>query len=64
VNKQKVIGAVLELVLVSTIGVGLWLWAGLGPALVVFGALGLVLVELYGLGAEEPGVPESEGISK
>jgi hypothetical protein len=43
---------VIELVAVAVIVIGVWLTFGLGPALMVGGALVLAGVELYGLDSD------------
>ena len=53
------LGILLEIFFTATIAAGVWIVAGSGAALIVAGAIGLVLVELYGLelveGDEETG---------
>lgn len=43
------IALLLEVVLTLVIVVGAWIWLGPGPSLVIGGAIGLILVEIYGI---------------
>ena len=53
----------LEILFTVTIGAGVWIAAGLGPALIVAGTIALVLVEIYGLELGPDQEDEDEGTS-